>query len=157
MLLQNKKSFCVQATFPDGKMLALLLPNVFHFELLDYPGCSHMDFALGIDGRKIIYDPIIKMMEEFWVNQHIFAENKYCNTYSFQTGFYCQFSLSLNASFSLSFSFSLSLCLILSASFSLPHFLCLFLSVSFSLSLSLCLSMFFAPGFSWDELFYYLD
>jgi hypothetical protein len=54
----------------------LALPNVFHLELLDYPGCSHMDFAIGIDARKIIYDPIIKMMQELSVNQHIFGENK---------------------------------------------------------------------------------
>lgn len=53
------------ATIEGGEKLASLLPNCFHSEVVDYPGCSHFDFALGIDAGKIIYGPIIEMMSNF--------------------------------------------------------------------------------------------
>ena len=53
------------ATVSGGLKLSSMLPNCFHSEVLDYPGCSHFDFALGLDAGKIIYDPIIEMMSAF--------------------------------------------------------------------------------------------
>jgi pimeloyl-ACP methyl ester carboxylesterase len=78
--MNDPRTFCDRATAPlaifigekddmstatDGATLAAKLPNVFHFELLDYPNCSHLDFAIGIDAGRIIYEPIMKMMAEF--------------------------------------------------------------------------------------------
>ena len=54
------------ATPQDVATLASILPNVFHHELLNYPKCSHFDFAIGIDAAEIIYKPILKMMSDFW-------------------------------------------------------------------------------------------
>jgi lysosomal acid lipase/cholesteryl ester hydrolase len=49
----------------DAEYLSTLLPNLFHFEVLDYPKCSHFDFAIGIDAGEKIYKPIFEMMENF--------------------------------------------------------------------------------------------
>ena len=45
------------ATLPDVDKLVSVLPNVIHYELLDFPGCTHYEFAIGIDAGKIIYKP----------------------------------------------------------------------------------------------------
>ena len=50
------------ATAPDGEHLRDVLPNCIHYEVLDFPGCTHLDFALGIDARVKIYDPIMQVM-----------------------------------------------------------------------------------------------
>jgi len=49
----------------DAEYLSTLLPNLFHFEVVDYPKCSHYDFAIGIDAGEKIYKPLLKMMENF--------------------------------------------------------------------------------------------
>ena len=53
------------ATVQGCQKLASILPNVIYSEVLDYPNCTHFDFALGIDARQFVYDPIIEMMSNF--------------------------------------------------------------------------------------------
>ena len=52
------------ATIRDGEHLRDVLPNVIHFEVVDFPGCTHLDFALAIDARVKIYDPIMQVMAD---------------------------------------------------------------------------------------------
>jgi len=52
------------ATVTDVEKLASILPNVIHYELVDLPGCSHTDFAIGIDITDLLYIPMMKIMSE---------------------------------------------------------------------------------------------
>ncbi len=52
------------STYPDGEVLASALPNAIRLETVGLVGCTHMDFALAMDAREKIYDPIIQLMLE---------------------------------------------------------------------------------------------
>jgi len=52
------------STYADGEVLANALPNAIRLETVGLVGCTHLDFALAMDAREKIYDPIIELMLE---------------------------------------------------------------------------------------------
>lgn len=51
-----------KADVQDAEHLAQVLPNVFHHEVVDYKGWTHLDFAIAIDAASLVYEPILKML-----------------------------------------------------------------------------------------------
>ncbi len=47
----------------DGQILAEHLPNLAHFEIVDYEGFTHIDFVTAIDADKLVYETIVGMMK----------------------------------------------------------------------------------------------
>ena len=47
----------------DGQLLADHLPNLIHYEIVDYKGFTHLDFVTAIDADKLIYETIVSMMK----------------------------------------------------------------------------------------------
>ena len=52
------------ATIADAQTLADNLPNVSLFEIVDFEGWTHMDFAIAVDANKLIYAKILEMMQQ---------------------------------------------------------------------------------------------
>ena len=46
----------------DVDYLVTQLPNVIHHEIVDFQGWTHLDFSIGIDADKLIYQTIMNMM-----------------------------------------------------------------------------------------------
>lgn len=51
------------ATVADAETLAANLPNLSLFQIVDFEGFTHMDFAIAIDANKLIYAKILEMMQ----------------------------------------------------------------------------------------------
>ena len=51
------------ASVTDGEFLAEDLPNVSHFEVVDFEGFTHLDFVTAIDADKLIYATIVNMIK----------------------------------------------------------------------------------------------
>ena len=46
----------------DVDYLVTQLPNVIHHEVVDFDGWTHLDFSIGIDADKLIYQTVMNMM-----------------------------------------------------------------------------------------------
>ena len=48
----------------DVDKLAIVLPNVQSYNLVEYQGFTHFDFAIAIDADKLVYSKILKQINE---------------------------------------------------------------------------------------------
>ena len=51
------------AVVSDSEVLAEHLPNVSLFQIVEFNGWTHLDFAIAIDADKLVYSKIIEMMQ----------------------------------------------------------------------------------------------
>ena len=49
----------------DVDYLVTQLPNVIHHEIVDFQGWTHLDFSIGIDADKLIYETVMNMMKAY--------------------------------------------------------------------------------------------
>lgn len=52
-------------TKEDNEFLASKLPNVVGMFRVPYPYFNHLDFMWSRDSKKLLYDPLIKLMNKF--------------------------------------------------------------------------------------------
>ncbi len=55
------------ACVEDVQVLADRLPNVSLFQVVEFEGFTHLDFAIAIDADKLIYSTIVDMMSANYV------------------------------------------------------------------------------------------
>ncbi len=52
------------ATVADNDILASVLPNLHSYEVVDYPGYTHLSFAFASNAAELYHSKIVQYMEE---------------------------------------------------------------------------------------------